>query len=311
MGWGRSLVLLFGPVGLIGLCYVTAAPVELPAFVGNATADLERPLDHPTAAYHLAAADTRATGSADWSTVEHYPFLLTGDVSLDTLQRVLTEVVLPTARALSIGYFDRAPQRPITIVLMSSESAYSEALSRLGHPGREEYAGLYSRRDSRIVLNLGTGEGTLAHELTHALAHVDCPHLPEWLDEGLASLHEESVFSDDGLRLIGLPNWRDQILAEAMASRRAPTIESLVRTPFGRGQPAVDYALARNGCLFLQDRQLLGAYYRKCRTRLEDDPTGGRALLEIVGSREFGRLEQEFRDWFSSRTLAAAAESDG
>ena len=58
----------------------------------------------------------------------------------------------------------------------------------------------------------------VAHELTHALGHFDFPEMPEWFDEGLASLHEDARFSDDHLD-DGVPNWRRRYLL--LACRKA------------------------------------------------------------------------------------------
>ena len=72
------------------------------------------------------------------------------------------------------------------------------------------------------MLNLGTGTGTLLHELTHALADFDVPDMPDWLNEGLASLHEQCRFRNDeqGPWIEGLVNWRlDALQAVVRQSR--------------------------------------------------------------------------------------------
>jgi len=134
------------------------------------------------------------------------------------------------------------------------------------------------------VLNISTGRGTLAHELTHALAHFDFPDMPEWFDEGLASLGEESEFSDDGLRLTGISNWRlNYVLPELRQNRLRPLQSLIVSGNVRPGYEAVDYAHARYFCLYLQQRQLLGPYYRKFRARAASDPS--RQIFMIRGTR--------------------------
>jgi hypothetical protein len=304
----RSLVLTFGPLALIGASYVTAAPggFDWQDFWDRlGKRPTGRPLrlsETPPETYDRSSARLQSRLPSDWAVIDEYPFLLTGNVSERHMQVALDDVIRPMSRALAVDYFDYPPSEPITLVLMADDASYSDALGRLGHRGREEYAGIYSKRDRRLILNLATGDGTLAHELTHALAHADFPRLPEWLDEGLAALHEESVFSDDGHRLIGLANWRDAALRAAYRRQRPPEIEQLVLSDFDHDDAEVDYAFARNICLYLQSRELLSALYRKSRARIADDPHALKSLLEITGSDSTTTFDDTFREWFLAKS---------
>lgn len=301
---GRKLLLWCGPIGLVGLSYVTAAP-ETQSFE-NTWRDLATQVTHaiprlsetPPEVYGRASARIQSQLPESWGVVERFPFLVTGNVSRRGIERALDDVIIPTWQALAIDYFDHDPSEPITIVLMSDEASFGDAVGRFGYSGRQEYAGFYSRRDRRVVLNLATGYGTLAHELTHALAHADFPKMPAWFDEGLAALHEECTFSDDGRRLIGQPNWRDAVLRSAIRRANPPRLEPLITETFAKRDAHVDYALARNLCRYLQSQNLLGPYYRKCRARVYDDPTGGLSLLEITGCENFRQLDDQFLAWF-------------
>jgi hypothetical protein len=254
-------------------------------------ADLESACD-------ATVRDLRQRLPAGWSYVIRPPFVLGGDLSTGTLERLHQQTILPTARALGVCYFDNAPSVPVTILTASSDQSYRDCNRRLENRSREEYAGVYSRDARRIVLNLSTGEGTLAHELTHALAHADFADLPEWFDEGLASLHEESEFSSDGLELIGRDNWRRKFLTEAIESDRLPPVERLLLEDFGRSsQPQVEYSQARFLCLFLQERRLLSHFYRKCRATHDLDPTGCLALCDLFGCDNPAEIDRAFREW--------------
>jgi len=304
----RSWLLTFGPIALIGVCYAATAP----ASTGWNWSLPDRPALPPRISaipesYTVASTDRRRDFPAAWHKIEAYPFLVTGNLPATRLTAAVKDVIQPTAHALTIGYFDQPPPEPIVIVLLADDETYRQMVTDWGHHRHAEYAGLYSRDDRRLVLNLSTGDGTLAHELTHALAHADFPEMPEWFDEGLASLHEECQFSEDGLRLIGLANWRDRQLAEAYETNSVPSLAELVQQPFGgSSRLAVRYALARNTCLYLQQRHLLGAYYRKCRARIVDDPTGGWTLLEISGCESIEELDQRLKTWFLQRTAVAS-----
>lgn len=226
------------------------------------------------------------------------PFVIGGDLSEAELDRYYIQTILPTKRALELAYFDRAPDMPLTLLLYSNERAYRDAAWKLDRRNTTNYYGYYIRSEKRIVVNIGTGEGTLAHELTHALGHFDFPNMPEWFDEGLASLYEEADFSEDGLRLNGLSNWRLNHLLSAMQKRRLGTLESLISAREIREEKqAVEYAHARYFCLYLQERGLLPFFYRKFRDRATTDPSGLRTLCEILGEENLDPVDRNFRQW--------------
>lgn len=226
------------------------------------------------------------------------PFVIGGNLSEADLDRHYAQTILPTTRALELAYFDKAPDEPLTLLLYSDERSYREASWQLDRRDTTNYYGYYIRTDRRIVVNIGTGEGTLAHELTHALGHVDFPNMPEWFDEGLAALYEEADFSDDGLQLNGLSNWRLNHLLDAMQRQRLGNLESLVSSREIREErQAVEYAHARYFCLYLQERDLLPFFYRKFRRRAASDPSGLRTLCEILGTENLDPVDRDFRRW--------------
>ena len=261
---------------------------------------------HQTAACQVLANDLRRRLPETWNVVVHEPFVLGGDCAANRLSDSYRQTILPTARALSIQYFDHPPTWPVTILLCSSDDSFRECQRRLDERERSEYSGIYSRTEHRVVINVATGDGTLAHELTHALAHADFPSLPEWLDEGLASLHEECEFSADGLRLIGLDNWRRNALREALQREQLRPVTDLATERFATSdRAAIDYAHARYFCLFLQQRRVLEPFYRKCRSRPETDPTGVLSLCELFQTRRPGEIDEQFLTWLNAPAVTA------
>lgn len=303
----RTLSLTLGPVLLVGLCYFIAGPNRSEGLTGalptsGAAASGSHRGTVSIADCEQIAARLRQEFGDEFPLLIHPPFVIGGDLSMDDLERHYLDTIVPTARALSIDYFDTPPARPITILMFSGEEAYRAAASHLDGRQQTAYYGYYDRAQGRILLNLSTGDGTLAHELTHALAHHDFPRMPEWFDEGLASLHEESVFSPDGLRLIGQPNWRTTLLREASQQGELRPLESLLSRPYAQAErEALDYAHARGLCVYLQERQLLAPFYRKCRARIGDDPSGMAALREIFGGKSLAEIDTEFRHWLGGR----------
>jgi hypothetical protein len=126
----------------------------------------------------------------------------------------------------------------------------------------------------------------------------------------LASLHEESEFSTDGLHLVGLTNWRLYYLLEALKHDRLHSLESFVRSGMVRGgNEAVDYAQARYLCLYLQHQGLLEPFYRKFRNTAEADPMGEVALCGLLQVSALGEADADFRMWIS-RLANRASQSD-
>lgn len=226
------------------------------------------------------------------------PFVLAGDVADGQLDHLYREMIQPTSRALSLMYFDQEPHQPVTVVLFASESTYRATAMRIDRRSAANYHGFYIRDDRRLMINASTGEGTLSHELTHALAHFDFPHMPEWFDEGLGSLYEECDFSEDGLRLTGHSNWRLNHLLHAMHHRQLGGLERLVASREIRNEKqAVDYAHARYFCLFMQERDLLPLFYRKFRANVAQDPSGLQTLREVFNVSTLDSVDREFRNW--------------
>jgi hypothetical protein len=242
--------------------------------------------------------------------VVHPPYVLAGDVSTADLDRCYQQTILPTALALSTSYFDRAPDAPITILMFASADSYREHARRLDGRDASNYHGYFEQSKRRVMLNLATGDGTLAHELTHARAQFDFPDMPEWFDEGLASLHEESRFADGGRRLVGLSNWRLYYLMQALRGDTLPTLDELLAARDVRpAQQAIDYAYARYVCLYLQEHGLLEPFYRKFRATSATDPTGAMALCELLRVDSLSEADGPFRTWAYAQLPQHQADS--
>lgn len=322
----RALTLVFGPALLIAGCYfmtVGRGQLSAQAAPDDRSHQEQREFDvdalHAGAEHGLAprddgsgisaksrlnvACDERARQLREHLTssdriIVRPPYVLAGNVSESELDRQYRKTILPTARALSLAFFDQTPDEPITLLLFSSEEAYRNASWHLDRRNTADYYGYYIRPDRRIVLNLSTGDGTLAHELTHALAHFDFPQMPGWFDEGLASVFEEADFSPDGLQLVGVSNWRLNHLLHAMQRRRLKTLESLITArKVDSDNQEVQYAQARYFCLYLQDRGLLPFFYRKFRRKYSSDPSGARTLCSVLGTDDFDSIDRDFRRW--------------
>jgi hypothetical protein len=250
----------------------------------------------------IAADGLRDRLPAGFSTIVRPPFVIAGDRPEPALEILYQTAIQPVTEALWRSYFDQRPDRPVMIVALNNEKSYRLAAWSLDGYEPTAYAGYTQRGQRRIVLNAGTGSGTLTHELSHVLALFDFPEMPEWFDEGLAALHEEAEFSSDGLTLVGQSNWRFQLLRDALAAGELPPLATVIRTRSFRGEGEnLNYALVRSFCLYLQERGLLTHFYRKFRSSVEDDPSGLLTLCELLGVRNDREIDRAFRQWVADQ----------
>jgi hypothetical protein len=226
------------------------------------------------------------------------PFVIAGDLSVAQLDTWHQQTIAPAMQALSHRYFDTTPDAPITILLWSGESSYQHYARRLfGDEGVSVY-GYYRPQLRTLVMNISTGGGTLVHELTHALAAFDFTGMPEWFNEGLASLHEACRIREDGTGLDGLVNWRLDGLQEVARAGKLPSLRDLVRRRDFRGAlVGLNYGQARYLCLYLQEQGLLDDLYRSAKQNRETDPTGHDSLIGLFDHRDWSQLDADFLRW--------------
>jgi hypothetical protein len=233
-------------------------------------------------------------------TIVRPPFVLAGDLNEEGLDAWHRETIAPAMRAMSREMLDTPPSQPITVLLLATESSYNVYAEKLfGDRGVSIY-GYYKPGLRTLVMNIGTGGGTLVHELTHALVDFDFPQIPDWFNEGLASLHEQCRFSEgpDGPTIEGLENWRLPGLQKAIRAGQLGSIESLLATDEFRGRrEGLNYAQARYFCMYLERRGLLDDFYRLFRDTHAGDPRGSRALATVAPNFSWASLDQQFQQW--------------
>ena len=144
------------------------------------------------------------------------PFVIAGNGRAETLKRYRDGTILAATRCLQKQFFKKQPAEPVMILLFESAGPYKRLAKKWFNDNDVPYYG-YFRNDNVMVMNVGTGTGTLVHELTHALIKPDFPAVPGWFNEGLASLYEQcSIAFDDTIK--GHENWRLPGLQKAMSA---------------------------------------------------------------------------------------------
>jgi len=165
----------------------------------------------------------------------------------------------------------------------------------------------FPRDGSIVAVSPGSRTGTLKHELLHILLNPRFAGLPPWLEEGLASLYEESSFQDD--RLLGVYGWRQRLMKEYGAD--TPRIEELLAMDeeafngvgHSLDEQAMRHAKARTLMLWIQERDRLTQVFAEFRPRCpldgETEPAKEPAarLARILALPE-SELESKFDLWF-------------
>jgi hypothetical protein len=211
------------------------------------------------------------------------------------------ETLRDYSKGLTGVYFDRFPNRPVRVYLFRDKETYQQYCNRAYENPPKTPFGFYMPGERKIVVNLSTGHGTLAHELVHPLMEADFPRAPAWFNEGFASLFEASRYVP-GQKVEGMVNWRLRSLKRAFLKPSPPTLAQMLalhRDDFYGANSGVNYAIARYLCMYLQEKNLLVRFYREFRDRLREDSSGALILQEVTG-RTLAQLEADYRAWVAT-----------
>lgn len=168
---------------------------------------------------------------------------------------------------------------------------------------------------SVVAVIPGTTIGTLLHELFHLTVRRDFGDIPQWLDEGMASLYE--VCEVRGIDFIGIPNWRGEVLQKLWHLK--PELEELISSKWFAFDMPSEYedstadeeavlkqaaltAMGRYFILYLQDKGKLVNVFKSFKESsfcsLIDDINEYKLLLLQAGYGEpFSVIDQDFQQW--------------
>ena len=236
---------------------------------------------------------TRLDGS--FGAVVRPPFVVIGNLPAAKLEQMADGSVLRPARAMWASYFRRRPTDVITALLFKDDKTYRAWAEKLFGDTGVSHFGYCRRADRTLVMNISTGTGTLVHELTHALIAYDLPNVPDWFNEGLASLHEQCQVHDD--RIVGLVNWRLPGLKQAIRDGSLRPLRQLVTADDFYGRlTGLNYAQARYFVMYMQQRGLLGKFYTTYRVRLGEEDSAVKCIEGVFGGK-LDQVERDFLKW--------------
>ncbi|HXU04074.1 MAG TPA: hypothetical protein VN903_24100, partial [Polyangia bacterium] len=223
------------------------------------------------------------------------PFFVIGDESPARVEHY-AQTIDWTVEHLKKDFHMHEPANVIDVWLLGSNDSYVyNSLRLFGERPTTPY-GFFSTRHQALFMNIGTGGGTLVHEVVHPFIAASFPSVPAWFNEGLASLYE-AVRESHG-QLWGLPNWRLDGLKRAIRAGKLQSFESMTSDSDSAFYASnTGYAQARYLCLYLQEKGLLHRYYDQFVASATSDPTGYKTLVRVLGDPDMPRFEKQWRDW--------------
>ncbi len=245
-------------------------------------------------AQHMMGLKTRIPGN-DFSAVIEPPFVVIGDEGRRVVKLHAEETVRWAVKRLKAAYFEKEPASIIDIWLFKDEDSYEKYAREIFNDEPSTPFGYSSSEHKALVMNIGTGGGTLVHEMVHAFMDADFPACPAWFNEGLASLYEQS--SGDSTRIWGLTNWRLASLQKAIKEKRVSSFDMLIHTTrneFYNEDRGINYAQARYLCYYLQENGLLRKYYRLFKAGRAKDPTGYDTLKAVLGEKDMAAFQKKW-----------------
>lgn len=234
-----------------------------------------------------------------FNTVIAAPFVVVGDGSRTQLRRHVDGTILPAAKALRAMYFKRESTEPTLILLFESAEPYQRLAKEWFDDDQVPHFGFYRRRENVMLMNISTGGGTLVHEMVHALLAPDFPTCPDWFNEGLASLYEQSSFGVGGDTIRGHENWRLPALQRAINEKTLRPLAELIADPhfYADENVGINYAQARYLMMYLQEKGLLKRFYAAARDGAKEDPTALKALEALIAPQGLDKFEAKWRKW--------------
>ena len=235
---------------------------------------------------------------AGFTIVVEKPFVVIGDESPDSVRRWARGTIRWAVKQLKEGYFQKDPDEIIDIWLFKNRGSYVKHTWEIYRDRPGTPYGYYSPVHRALIMNIATGGGTLIHEIVHPFIAANFPACPDWFNEGLASLYEQS--SEKKGKIVGLTNWRLAGLQRAIRAGKLPSFKQLCETTsheFRNEDPGTHYAQARYLCYLLQESGLLRKYYAQFVASHKTDPGGYRTLKKVLKETDMTAFQKRWERW--------------
>ncbi len=273
-----------------------------------------------TARDDAAAATEKIKSLVPDFSVESYRHFVIASSSRQTKEQMndISETLENYITFLSKEYGFTDFKNYITIYLVPSVADFRQLAKKIHGLDVSQATIGYAFREDLSVVGVIPGKtiGTLLHELFHLAVRQDFGDIPQWLDEGIASLYE--VSSAEGISFRGKPNWRGRVLKDLWNHR--PTLQELVSSPWfpfdlpeiydnhtgdkpSVRKQAAHMAMARYFVLYLQEKKKLNDVFTRVRdTSIDNIGTDARKhaikIIEDSIGQPLASVHADFEKWF-------------
>jgi hypothetical protein len=229
------------------------------------------------------------------------PFVVVGDGSPAEVKSISEGTVRWAVALLKRDYFRRDPQEIITIWLFKDDTSYRRHTKAVFNDEPTTPYGYYSAQDKALIMNIGTGTGTLVHEIVHPFMRANFPRCPSWFNEGLGSLYEQCGERDG--HIVGFTNWRLPNLQRAIKAGSVPSFEELTATSSGDfygSDKGTNYSQSRYLCYYLQEQGKLQQFFRNFVANQATDPTGYKTLQRTLDESDMANFQAHWEAYVAS-----------
>jgi len=253
---------------------------------------------------HTTALQKKIPGIG-FTIIVQKPFVIIGDADSSDVVLFAEHTVEWAVDMLKQDYFDTDPDDIIDIWLFKDEESYNRnAREVFGAEPTSPY-GYYLEEEKALVMNIGTGGGTLVHEIVHPFIKANFPECPPWFNEGLASLYEQC--SENNGHIYGHTNWRLKGLQEAIKNKAVKFFKTLTSmdasTFYNNEDRGANYSQARYLCYYMQEKRLLVKYYQSFYRNRKQDPTGYKTLKKILGVNNMKAFQKTWENFVLGLTF--------
>jgi len=157
----------------------------------------------------------------------------------------------------------RPTKRAVDICVFESNSEYRRFVRQMFEADAPFALGFYMSSHRIVAADVSVGLGNLRHEMVHPLIKDAFPDLPDWLNEGLASLYGSARYRRG--RYNFRVNYRLNHLIHARARGTAPGFVDLALSDYDTvhgGRERAFYAVGRYLLLYLEQRRRLVPFFR-------------------------------------------------
>jgi hypothetical protein len=226
------------------------------------------------------------------------PFVVIGDEKPRVVRYRAKRTVEWFVDRVSRLYFETDPARIYDIWLFRDDKSYRKHAEELFNDKPDTPFGYCSDEHGALIMNIGTGGGTLCHEIVHAFIASNFPDCPAWFNEGLASLYEQC--GSRGGTVVGLTNWRLAGLKKEIRANTLPSFKTLLSTTrdqFYSMKSGNNYAQARYLCYYLQEKALLVKFYNAFSQNVRSDRSGFDTLKKILKEENLEDFQERWEKW--------------